>query len=76
MGDVSTCCGSMISHILEQQQVISAFIADEQKYWHKMPNDAEFTTLETVYDVLKPLSTLTDALAGENKLLHQQLFQY
>ena len=44
---------------------ISAVIADERKYWHKMPNDAEFTTLETVYDVLKPLSTLTDALAGE-----------
>ena len=33
-----------------------------------MPNDAEFTTLETVYDVLKPLSTITDALAGEKQV--------
>lgn len=33
-----------------------------------MPTDAEFTTLATVCDVLKPLSTLTNALAGEKQV--------
>ena len=33
-----------------------------------MPTDAEFTTLETLSDVLKLLSFLTDALAGEKQV--------
>ena len=33
-----------------------------------MPTEAEFTTLETLSDVLKPLSFLTDALAGEKQV--------
>ena len=67
MGDVPTRWGStysMISCILEQQQAISAIMAGERKYWNKMLTDAEFTTLENLSDVLKPLSFLTDALAG------------
>ena len=40
-------------------------MAGERKYWNKIPTDAEFTTLETLSDVLKPLSFITDALAGE-----------
>ncbi len=71
MGDVPTRWGStynMISRILEQQQAISAIMAGERKYWNKMPTDIEFTTLETLSDVLKPLSVLTDALAGEKQV--------
>ena len=56
-----------ISHILEQQ-AIRAVMAGERKYWKKMLTDAEFTTLETLSDVLKPLSFLTDALAGEKQV--------
>ena len=33
-----------------------------------MPTDAEFTTLENLSDVLKPLSFLTDALAGAKQV--------
>ena len=58
----------MISRIVEQQQAISAIMAWERKYCNKMPTDAEFTTLETLSDVLKPLSFLTDALAGEKQV--------
>ena len=68
MGDVPTrweSTYSMISRIVEQKQAI---MAGERKYWNKMPTDAEFTTLETLSDVLKPLSFLTDALAGEKQV--------
>lgn len=30
-----------------------------------MPSDPEFSVMETVVEVLKPLSYLTDALSGE-----------
>ena len=66
MGDVVTRWGStylMISRILEQQQqALSAVLAEDRKKW---PTDTELSVLETVNDVLKPLSYLTDALAGE-----------
>ena len=58
----------MISRILEQQQAISAIMAGERIHWNKMPTDAEFTTLENLSDVLKPLSFLTVALAGEKQV--------
>ena len=76
MGDVSTHWGStisMVSRILEQQQAIPAVIVDEQKYWHKMPNDIEFTTLEAVHDILKLLSTLTDTLAGKKHVTASEI---
>ncbi len=71
MGDVPTRWGStcvMVDRILEQQQAISATLAGERKYWNKMPTDTEFTTLETLADVLKPLHVLTGALAGEKQV--------
>ena len=71
MGDVVTRWGStydMIARILEQQQAISSVLAEDRKNWHKMPTDAEFSTMETVVDVLKPLSLLTDALSGEKQV--------
>ncbi len=71
MGDVPTRWGStyvMVDRILEQQQAISATLAGERKYWNKMPTDTEFTTLETLADVLKPWHVLTDALAGEQQV--------
>ena len=55
----------MISRILEQQQALSAVLAEDRKKWHRMPTDTGLSVLETVDDVLKPLSYLTDALAGE-----------
>ena len=33
-----------------------------------MPTDAEFSTMETIVEVLKPLSYLTDALSGEKQV--------
>lgn len=52
MGDVSTRWGStfsMISRILEQQQAISAVIADERKYWHKMMLNLQLWKLFMMY---------------------------
>ena len=59
MGDVVTRWGStfdMISRILEQQQALSAVLAEDRKNWHRMINDTELSVLETVSDILKPLS--------------------
>ena len=70
-GEVATRWGStyeMVSRIVEQQQALSAVLAEDRKNWHKMPSDAEFSVLETVVGVLKPLSYLTDALSGEKEV--------
>ena len=51
MGDVVTCWGStfeMISCIVEQQQALSAVLAEDQKNWHRMINDNELSVLETI----------------------------
>lgn len=55
----------MFERILEQQQAIAAVLAEDRKYWHKMPAESEFSTLEAVAAVLKPLSMLTDALSRD-----------
>ena len=71
MGDVVTRWGStfdMMSRILEQQQALSAVLAEDRKNWHRMITDTELSVLETVSDILKPLSYLTDALACEKEI--------
>ena len=68
---VATRWGStydMVARIIEQQQAICAVLAEDRKNWHRMPSDADFSVLETIYTVLKPLSTLTDALSGEKQV--------
>lgn len=52
--DVNTRWGStydMVSRFVEQQQVISAVLAEDQKYWYAMPTDEELHVLETVIEV-------------------------
>uniref|UniRef100_A0A1X7URH7 Uncharacterized protein n=1 Tax=Amphimedon queenslandica TaxID=400682 RepID=A0A1X7URH7_AMPQE len=47
--DVSTMWGSvyeMIDCAIEQQQAISAVIAEDRKYWYAMPTDDELNVLE------------------------------
>ena len=71
MGNVVTQWGStylMISRILDQQEALSAVLAEDRKNWHRMPTDSELSILETIRDILKPLSFLTDALAGEKEV--------
>ena len=71
MGDVVTRWGStyeMVSRILEQQQAISSVLAEDRKNWYRMPTDTEFSILEAVVEVLKPLSYLIDALSGEKQV--------
>ena len=71
MGDVVKCWGStyeMLKRIIEQQQAISAVLAGDRKNWHRMPTDSEWSTLENVVEVLKPLAYLTDALSGEKQV--------
>ena len=58
----------MVSCIVEQQQALSAVLAEDRRNWHKMPSDTEFSVLGTIVDVLKPLSYLTDALSGEKEV--------
>ena len=71
ISDVVTRWGStyeMLARILEQQQAICAVLAEDRKNWHRMPSDVEFTVLEAVPSVLKPLHVFTDALAGEKHI--------
>lgn len=49
------------------EQAISAVPADDRKKWHLMPRDSHMTTLETVRDVLAPLSEFTDAQSGDKE---------
>lgn len=57
----------MVESFCEQQQAVCAVLADDRKKWFLMPKDTDMTTLETVRDVLAPLSDFTDALSGEKK---------
>ena len=71
IGDVVTRWGStyeMVSRILEQQQAISSVLLEDRKNWHRMITDSELSVLESLVEVLKPLSYLTDALAGEKQV--------
>ena len=66
MGDVPTYWGStyaMVAQILEQQQAISAALAEDRQY--KMTCNSELTTLETLLELSKTFSVLIDPLAGE-----------
>ena len=71
MGDMLThwrLTFEMISRILEQQQALSTLLAEDRKNWHKMLYDNDLSVLETISDILKPLSYLTDALACEKQI--------
>ncbi|KAK1904408.1 Zinc finger BED domain containing protein 1 [Dissostichus eleginoides] len=56
-----------VERFCEQQQAVSAVLAEDRKKWHLMPRDTDITTLEIVRDVLAPLSDFTDALSGEKE---------
>ena len=74
--EVSTRWGSayeMISRVIEQQQAISAVLAEDRKYWYAMPTDDELHVLETVVEVLKDVFFLTDALSGETDVTASSL---
>ena len=45
----------MTEQILEQQQAVSAVLAEDGKSWHIMPTDAQFSVLEKLAKVLEPL---------------------
>lgn len=73
VADVATRWGStykMIARIIEQQQAICAVLAEDRKNWHqiRMPSDSEFSVLEAVAAILRPLSVFTDALSGEKSV--------
>ena len=71
INSVATRWGStydMLARVVEQQQAISAVLAEDKKDWHRMPTDSDFTIFESVIEVLKPLSFLTDALSGEKQV--------
>ncbi len=55
----------MVERFLEQQQAVCSVLADDRKKWHLMPKDSDITVLETVKEVLSPVSSFTDALSGE-----------
>ena len=55
----------MASRLIEQQNALCAVLADDRKYWCKMPSEEELTTIESMVQVLEPLSYFTDALSGE-----------
>ena len=55
----------MVARVIEQQQAISAVLAEDRKHWHTMPSDEELNVLETVVEVLRHVYYLTDALSGE-----------
>lgn len=45
----------MMDRVVEQQQVISTVLAEDRKDWHRMPSDSDFTVIESVIEVLKPV---------------------
>ena len=51
-----------MTRIIEQQQAISAVLAEDRNSWQLMRSSAEFTVLEALAEVLKSLSVPTDAL--------------
>ena len=57
----------MLARVVEQQQAISAVLAEDRKDWHRMPTNSDFTIFESVIEVLT-LSFLTDALSGEKQV--------
>uniref|UniRef100_A0A672MZ58 HAT C-terminal dimerisation domain-containing protein n=1 Tax=Sinocyclocheilus grahami TaxID=75366 RepID=A0A672MZ58_SINGR len=66
--DEPTCWDSayeMVERFLEQQQSVCSVLADDRKKWHLMPKDSDITVLETVKEVLSPVTSFTDALSGE-----------
>ena len=71
LSDVVTRWGStfnMMDRIIEQQQAINAVLIDDRKNWHHMLSDSDFSVLENVCSVLKPLAVLTDGLSGEKEV--------
>lgn len=56
----------MVERFLEQWQAVCAVLAEDRKKWHLMPKDSDITILETLKEVLGPLSPFTDALSGEH----------
>ena len=71
MNAVKTRWGStynMVERFLEQQQAISAVLAEDRRCWHLMPNDGQVSVLENLADVMKPLYFLIDGLAGEKEV--------
>jgi len=48
--------------MIEQQNAVCAVLADDRKYWCKMPSEEEFSTIENMVQILEPLSY---ALSGE-----------
>jgi len=57
----------MVDRVCEYQQEICAALAENRNKLCLMPPDTDITTLETVRDVLGPLSSFTDALCGERE---------
>lgn len=48
-----------------KQQAVFAVMADNRKKWLLMPEDSDMATLETIREVLGPLSSFTGAFSGE-----------
>ncbi len=55
----------MVDRVCEQQQAICAALVENRNKWCLMTTDTDITTLETVREVLGPLSTFTFSLCGE-----------
>jgi hypothetical protein len=64
----------MVERFLEQQQAVCAVLAEDRKNWHPMPKGTDITILETLKEVLGPLSPFTDALSdGQHTTLSSVL---
>lgn len=69
--DVVTRWGStykMLDRFLNQQQAISAALAEERGAWHLMPKDSDITVMEKTCDLLGQLHQFTDGLASETRV--------
>lgn len=50
---------------MNSSKQVSAVLAEDTKKWYLMPKDSDITILETVKEVLSPLSSFADARSGE-----------
>lgn len=58
----------MVERFLEQQSAMCAVLANNRKAWHLMPQDRDISIVETVEQILRPLSQYTDAPSGEKSV--------
>jgi len=66
----------MISRVIEEQQAISAVLAENCKNWHKLLTDEEFRIIEALCTVLNFFPILQMVFLVRKVLQYEQFSQF